>query len=229
MRQIRFIPTEPGLYGVECDGGLSFVGTLRAAAQCEKAGEFDRACALRFDAVSALADALGDEEQELDYRDDEARAAVDCAAASAVDLLLAGEWELSAATAELALSLDSEDHNGVTQTLAWAYLALGDMECYHDIEIDLDERSDYKAVMNLWAALIEKRAEAVTRAVAHLRSRFPEVYEEFRADEHPTTEAYAADLESERPSRATRARRLWLATEVLWSAFPDVVNTLKGL
>lgn len=228
MKQFRLIPTRPDLYGIECGEGFSFAAALRRASYQEREGAFDKACATRFEAVSLLADELGDDEVELDWEDGEARAAIGCAAASAVDLLLAGEWELSAATAEMALSLDSEDHNGTTQTLAWAYLALGDMECYHDIEIDLDERSDYKAVMNLWAAIIERDDKAITHCVDHLRSRHPEVYAEFCAEEHPADSGYIADLESERPSRATRARRLWLATEVLWNAFPEVIRRIKG-
>ena len=227
MQKFQLIPTQPDLYGIECAEGFSFAATLRTAARQEEQGEFDKACATRFEAVSLLADVLGEEEIEFDWNDSEARAAVGCASASAVDLLLAGEWELSAATAELALSLDGEDHNGTTQTLAWAYLALGDMECFHDIEIDLDEKSDYKAVMNIWTAIAEQRD--AKSAVAHLRSRHPELYAEFCAEEHPITEAYTIDLESERPSRATRARRLWFATEVLWNAFPEVVATIKKL
>ena len=229
MEKFQLIPTSPDLFGIECAEGFSFADTLRRAAQQERAGDFDKACATRFEAVSLLADSFGDEEEpELDWNDTEARAAIECTAASAVDLFLAGEWELSAATAELALTLDSEDHLGTTQTLAWDYLALGDMECFHDLELDLDERSDYKAVMNIWAALIENRKGDLGKAVANLRTRHPELYAEFCAESHPITPAYTADLESERPSRATRARRLWLATEVLWANFPEVISSIKG-
>ena len=218
MEKFQLIPTSPDLFGIECAKGFSFADTLRRASQLERAGDFDKACATRFEAVSLLADSFGDEEEpELDWNDTEARAAIECTAASAVDLFLAGEWELSAATAELALTLDSEDH-----------LALGDMECFHDLELDLDERSDYKAVMNIWAALIENRKGDLGKAVANLRTRHPELYAEFCAESHPITPTYAADLESERPSRATRARRLWLATEVLWTNFPEVINSIKG-
>ena len=203
MEKFQLIPTSPDLFGIECAEGFSFADTLRRAAQQERAGDFDKACATRFEAVSLLADSFGDEEEpELDWNDTEARAAIECTAASAVDLFLAGEWELSAATAELALTLDSEDHLG--------------------------ERSDYKAVMNIWAALIENRKGDLGRAVANLRTRHPELYAEFCAEAHPITPAYAADLESERPSRATRARRLWLATEVLWTNFPEIINSIKG-
>ncbi len=224
MRKIEFIPTMPGLYGVEVEGGPSFAEVLRQAAKCEDEGNFDVACATRFEAVTQLAEATGEEEIELDWNDSRARDAIALVAASVIDLFLSSEWELCAATAELALMFDSEDHHGVTETLAWAYLALGDVECFHELSLDIDDRKPAKRLMSIWAALLDGQKRAASEMAGEFSKRYPEIVAELLAAEHPTDGDYTTEIAKERPSKEAKARELWLRTEVLWSAFPEVIE-----
>ncbi len=228
MSKIEFIPTLPGLYGVEVEGGPSFSSILRQASRCEDEGNFDLACATRFEAVTRLAEAIGEEEFELDWSDAEARATISLVSASVIDLFLSSEWELCAATAELALMFDSEDHFGVTEILAWACLALGDVECFRELSLDLDDRKPSKGLMNLWAALLDGQTRAAREIALELSGRHPEVVAELLATDHPTDGDYTTEIAKDRPSKEARARELWLRTEVLWSAFPEVIDFLRS-
>jgi hypothetical protein len=145
---------------------------------------------------------------------------------SAIDHFLFYEFEMAAALFETLLELDEEDHLGATSTLAWCYVALDELDSFEEILPDLDDKSAEKALLSLWAELQFSHSLPAER-VTEFRNRFPAVFQEFTADEHEVTEAYLAEIDSDRLSPQTRARLLWLQTEHLWQRFPELIVTLK--
>lgn len=194
------------------------------------AGAFEKACDTRFKACQKLMELLPEEDAEpvaLDFEKKENQYLLFLLQGSAIDHFLIGEFELAAALLETLLDLDEEDHLDASQTLAYCYIALGEQESFEAILPDLDEKSAEKALARLWAEWQFGQKLAPVSG-AEFRKNFLAVYREFTAAEHPVTDDYLKDIDSERPSQESRARLLWLKTEHLWQQFPEFIVELKN-
>lgn len=145
---------------------------------------------------------------------------------SAIDHFLACDFELAAALLETLLDLDEEDHLGVSQTLAYCYVALDEEDSLEAVLPDLDEKSPEKMLLELWAQQ-HFEINMDQALVAEFKRKFPAVYKEFVSDDHPVTDTYLADIDGERPSLESKARLLWLRTEHLWQKFPEFIGSLR--
>jgi tetratricopeptide (TPR) repeat protein len=203
----------------------------RALAQRHTAeGAFREACQVRFEACRRLLDLLPDDGADpvsLDFERPENLSPLFLLHGSAIDHFLIGDYELAAALLETLLDLDEEDHLGASQTLAWSYIALNERESFEAIRPDLDDKSPEKALAELWAEL-RFDGRVAPEKIADFRARFPAVYREFTAADHPADDVWLADIDGPHPSPEARARRIWLQTEPLWQQFPELVaNILK--
>jgi len=191
---------------------------------------FEKACDVRFNACQKLMELLPEEEDAdpilLDFEKKENQSLLFLLQGSAIDHFLIHEYEMAAALLETLLDLDEEDHLGVSQTLAYCYIALGEKESFEAILADLDDKSAEKPLTEMWAQW-QFEGEINAALLADFRKNHPVVYVEFTTCEHPITEAYLTNIDSERPSRESRARLLWLQTEHLWQQFPEFIAALK--
>ncbi len=226
MTHSLFEPLPNGLFRIGDPAPFEAAWTL--AQQHTAAGAFREACEVRFEACRRLLESLPDDEEAppLDFERAENRSPLFLLHGSAIDHLLIGDYEMAAALLETLLDLDEEDHLDATQTLAWYYIALDEPESYAAVRPDLDDKSAEKALAEIWAELRFNHCVPAEK-IADFRKKFPAVFREFTADDHPTDAAYIADIDSPRPSPEARARRLWLQTEALWQAFPELVEVLK--
>ena len=206
-----------------------FEAAYRLAGLQQDVGDFQAACNTRFRACRHLMELLPEEDEDsiaLDWEARENQAPMLLLHGSGIDHFLVYEFEMAAALFETLLDLDEEDHQNASQPLACCYVALNEPESFEAVWPDLDDKSAEKALVALWAHLEFDRGFAPGE-LAEFKQRFPEVYREFTADSHPVDEAYLADVDSERPSKAARARLLWLQTEHLWAKYPEFVVALK--
>lgn len=193
--------------------------------------DFKKACDVRFNACQKLMELFPEDDETdpvlLDFEKKENQSLLFLLQGSAIDHFLIHEYELAAALLETLIDLDEEDHLGVSQTLAYCYIALGEKESFDAILPDLDDKSAEKVLTKMWAQWhFDKKI--TTDLLDDFRKHHPAVYNEFTSNEHPVTEAYLTDIDSERPSRESRARLLWLQTEHLWQQFPEFIATLKN-
>ena len=178
---------------------------LERTRRAEEEGDFERACRERFDMVEEIAEALPDDEAvELDWGDDNSRAAMETMRDAAVDALLAGQTEIAAAQLELLLDSDPEDHTEATPTLAMCYVALGDRECFEDTLMDIDDRSPVKPLLKAWDSFRRNgRSEAADMEALRRHRAFAA---ELCADDHTSETA---------DGQASAARELWFTFEPL--------------
>ncbi len=200
---------------------------IEKARSLELAGNYKSACEVRYEGFRELYDALpADDEVDLDWADDDQRAAIELANYSAIDHFLIGDWEMAAAIFELVLEIDPEDHLEATVRLAYTYLALGEYDSFDDIINDISDKLPDRQVLMLWSEW--RRGGVLPEGnLVRFRTRFAPWFGEFTAAEHPVDDAYLADIDSDKPSQAALARELWLQTEHLWSAFGDFIEELK--
>lgn len=210
------------------DGRSCFAAELERSYALQSEGRFREACEVRYASFRRLADILPDDEAvELEWSHAESRAAVETVHASAADHFLAGDTELATALLELLLELDPEDHTGGTALLGFCYVEGEEYELYDELTLDLGDTPE-GCLLAAWASF--RRTGEVSQAAAEaLRSRCTALVEEFCREEHPADEAFMADMESDRPSKAAEARRLWLQTECLWSRHGDFTAEMKRL
>ena len=122
MRKITLKPTENQNFILL---GGDFSTTLEVALRLESEGDFEGACDTRYKAFQQIVEVLPEDDAvELDFSHPNTRAAIEIIYGSAVDNVLAGDVELSAAQLELLLECDSEDHIEATPQLALCYIAL---------------------------------------------------------------------------------------------------------
>ena len=145
---------------------------------------------------------------------------------SAIDHFLVGDFEMCAAMLELILELDPEDHLEATKRLAYSYIAIEEYELYDEIINDISDKHVDKELLSIWSEYRRTGKIAEGEMIRFKRS-FKAYYEEFRLAEHPVTDEYLNDIESERPSKESLARELWLQTEHLWTLHPDFISELK--
>ncbi len=206
----KLIPTEHQTFRIV--GGRdneTLSARLELARRLQDEGKTVAACEARFAAFQDIAALLPEEESvDFDCSHPQTLAAMEIILASAIDNYLAGEAELAAAQLELLLDCDGEDHLEATPALALCYAALQDWDCLEEIDMDLDDRTPLKALLRVWRSF-DSAGKASDGELAALR-RHQEVCDEFKADSHPTDDAYLCDISSERPSRVALARELWL-------------------
>lgn len=213
----------------EDHGGLyDFEKVIETARRMERDGDIEGACNTRYQAFQRIYDLLPEgEETILDWHDDNTRAAVMLINYSAIDHFLIGDWEMSAGMHELVLEVDPEDHLEATTRLAYTYIAMGEFESLDEVINDISDKFADKQVLLLWSE--HRRAGRLPEGnLRRFKSHFAPYYSEFIADEHPVTDQYLADIDSERPSQAALARELWLQTEHLWLLFPDFIEKMKN-
>lgn len=228
MKQaLRLKPTENQtflLVGSGDEGDL--VRRIELSREEERRGDFRSACSERYEAFRLIVDTLPEDEAvELDRNHANTRAGLEIIYGSAIDNYLAGDFELSAAQAEMLLDCDPEDSMGATPTLALCYIALGEWDCFDDILFDLDDRTALKPLLEAWASFL-RTGKTDPQAMANLR-RHRAAADELRAGEHPADEAYLRDISSERPSQTALAREMWLQCEPVLALYPEFAEELK--
>lgn len=228
MKQaLRLKPTENQtflLVGSGDEGDL--VRRIELSREEERRGDFRSACSERYEAFRLIVDTLPEDEAvELDRNHANTRAGLEIIYGSAIDNYLAGDFELSAAQAEMLLDCDPEDSMGATPTLALCYIALGEWDCFDDILFDLDDRTALKPLLEAWASFL-RTGKTDPKAVERLR-RHRAAADELRAGEHPADDAYLRDISSERPSQAALAREMWLQCEPVLALYPEFAEELK--
>ena len=220
MARITLNPSSSGLWRV---GGLN--DTLHRSRQHE-AESWPEAAQMRFDAVQALLDKLGEEDILLDWEDRPTRAAIELIYVAAADQLIIGEVETAAALWEVLLSVDEEDHMSASVPLAFCYVALEDYDCWEEIMFSISSKSPEYHLLTLWAEY--RRTGGIEQNSLHeLRTRHKDWWREFTSEEHPADEEYLADCQNERPSATTQARQLWFATAPLWAEEGAFIKKVK--
>ncbi len=220
MRKITLHPTESGRWRVN---GLGDV--VRRSREREQQS-WAEAAQMRFDAVQALLDAVGEEELTLDWEDAQSREAMNLLYIAATDQLCTGEVEMAVALWESLAALDEEDRLSVSVPLAFCYVELEDYPCLEEVMFDLSPKMAEYHMLTLWSEF--RRTGGIDRdALRTLRTRHKEWYDELVADEHPADEAYLEDCRRERPSARTEARELWFVTAPLWAMHPEFLQTIK--
>ena len=218
---IVYVPTD------KAEENHDFASALARSRRQEREHDFEGACNTRLDSFRRLAELIPDEgETNLEWDDENARAAMQVASASGIDHFLVGDWEMAAAILELLLDIDPEDHLEATIPLAYIYIAMQEYESFDDIINDVNDKYIDKVILTLWSEF--RRTGQLPRGeMVRLRTRFKPYYDEFMAAEHPADEAYLREIRSDRPSKEALARELWLQTEHLWNQFPDFIEALR--
>ncbi|MBO7300103.1 MAG: tetratricopeptide repeat protein [Tidjanibacter sp.] len=207
---------------------MDFSAELKRSRKAESEGRWEEACDIRYGAMQALVELLPEDDLvELDWEDRLTRDAVMIAYCSAVDFFLVGDWEMAAAGLELVLDVDSDDHLEATTLLAFVYVAMGEWDSFGDILPDVADKSPEKSLLILWADWL--RSGRLNKGEFAALSRFHAPYlREWCAEEHPTDGAYLADIDSDHPTKAAKARELWLQTEHLWREQGGFIEALKN-
>ena len=211
----------------DAEGLYDFQAIIDRSRRMEREGNVEAACNLRYQAFQRIYDLLPEgEETILDWHDDNTQAAVMLINYSAIDHFLIGDWEMSAGMCELILEVDPEDHLEATIRLAYTYIAMDEFESFDEIINDISDKYADKQILLLWSEL-RRSGNFPEGNLRRFKSRFTPYYNEFIADEHPVTEEYLNDIDSERPSQQALARELWLQTEHLWLLFPEFISELR--
>ena len=228
MTGIRLTPTSENTFRISYTSSEFNLGkVLEASKEFELDGEIEIACNMRFEAFQRLMESIPDDEEiTLEWDSVENQNALLLVNYSAIDHFLVGDFEMSAAMLELILELDPEDHLEATKRLAYAYIALEEYELYDEIINDISDKYVEKELLNIWSEY-RRTGKILEGEMIRFKKSFHVYYEEFKLDEHPISNEYLNDIESERPSRESLARELWLQTEHLWILHPDFITELK--
>ncbi len=229
MSRVNLSPTLDQTFEIRVGerGEYNFKRVLRESRQLQAEGEIEQACNLRFAAVQQLQELFGDEEMQLEWNDENTRAALELIYLSGIDHFLISDFEISSALFELTLDLDPEDHLEASNLLAYDYLAMEEYELFDEVINDISDKYASRTLLLLWSGFLREGSLSVGE-LHSLRSRFAPYYAEFSASEHPIDEIYLNDIESERPSHRAQARELWLQTEHLWSRNSNFIEALRG-
>jgi hypothetical protein len=208
-------------------GLYDFGRIIEDTRRMEREGRVKEACDVRFKAFQRIYDLLPEgEETILDWHDDNTQNAVILINGTGIDHFLIGDWEMSAGLHELVLEVDPEDHLEATTRLAYIYVAMNEFDSFDEIINDVSDKYADKQLLLLWSEW--RRAGQLPEGTLHrFKTRFTPYYSEFIASEHPVSEEYLTDIDSERPSHEALARELWLQTEHLWLLFPDFIEALR--
>ena len=117
----RFIPTAENTYVISypshgSDYPYDFAAILAQSRRCEREGDVERACNLRYDGIKKLIDLIPDEDEIwLDWEDRGNQAVLELLKGSAIDHFLVGDFEMAAGLFEMELDMDPEDHLEATK------------------------------------------------------------------------------------------------------------------
>ena len=228
----QFVPTADNLYVISYPERTAkeydFQSLLSQSKTCERNGEVERACNLRYDGVKRLIDLLPDEDEiVLDWEAEENQAILKLLRSSAIDHFLVGDFDMAAGLMEMTLDMDPEDHLETTKLLAYCYVALAEYELFDEIVNDISDKYPEKEILKLWSEF-RQTGSLPAGELIHFKKSFPVFYAEFTSNVHEVTPEYLADIESEKPLRQTLARELWLQTEHLWTQFPGFIEALRN-
>lgn len=228
MTGIRLNPTAENTFRISYTSSRFDIGKiLEHSKELEQDGDIELACNMRFEACQQIMESIPDDEEiTLDWESVNNQNALLLINYSAIDHFLVGDFEMCAAMLELILELDPEDHLEATKRLAYAYIALEEYELYDEIINDISDKYVEKEILNIWSEY-RRTGKIVEGEMIRFKKSFKVYYDEFKLDAHPITNEYLNDIESERPSRDSLARELWLQTEHLWLLHPDFIEELK--
>ena len=142
----RFIPTAENTYVISypshgSDYPYDFAAILAQSRRCEREGDVERACNLRYDGIKKLIDLIPDEDEIwLDWEDRGNQTVLELLKGSAIDHFLVGDVEMAAGLFEMELDMDPEDHLEATKPLAYCYVALGEYESFDEIVDDISDK-----------------------------------------------------------------------------------------
>lgn len=226
-----FLPTAGNAYVITypegTDAAYDFAAILDQSRNCERHGDIERACNLRYDAVKKLVDLIPDEDEvQLDWDEEDNHPVLELLKRSAIDHFLVGDFEMAAGLMEMLLDLDPEDHLEATTPLAFSYVALEEYELFGEVINDISDKYPEKEILKLWSEF-RQTGKLPQGELIHFKKSFPIFYAEFIANHHEITPEYLSDIESEKPTRQTLARELWLQTEHLWHLFPGFIEALS--
>ena len=227
----QFVPTAENTYVISypihgTDAAYDFAAILARSRTCERQGDVEQACNLRYEGVKKLMDLIPDEDEvQLDWEEEENQSVLELLKRSAIDHFLVGDFEMAAGMMEMLLDMDPEDHLETTKPLAFCYLALEDYELFDEIVNDISDKYPEKEILKLWSEF-RQTGSLPAGELIHFKKSFPVFYAEFTSNVHEVTPEYLADIESEKPQ--TLARELWLQTEHLWTQFPGFIEALRN-
>jgi hypothetical protein len=231
MPTARLKPTADQTFRIvatdDAAGLYDFGKIIEDTRRMEHMGLVKEACDVRYQTFQRLYDLLPEgEETILDWHDDNTQSAVILINGSAIDHFLIGDWEMSAGMHELVLEVDPEDHLEATTRLAYIYIAMGEFDSFDEVINDVSDKYADKQLLLLWSEW-RRAGQLPEGTLRRFKTRFTPYYHEFTAAEHPVSESYLADIDSERPSPEALSRELWLQTEHLWLLFPDFIEALR--
>ena len=161
----QFVPTAENTYVISypihgTDAAYDFAAILARSRTCERQGDGEQACSLRYEGVKKLMDLIPDEDEvQLDWEEEENQSVLELLKRSAIDHFLVGDFEMAAGMMEMLLDMDPEDHLETTKPLAFCYLALEDYELFDEIVNDmltasrLSSRKTHRAAPRLSASM----------------------------------------------------------------------------
>lgn len=227
MKKAELKPTADQTFELVGRGDYDFTAVLERSYRLQSDNRMEEACNERYAAVQRLVGLLPDDEEViLEFGHRNSRSALELLQASSIDHFLIGDYEMAAALSETLLDLDPEDHLGNIVLSGFCYVALGEYELFDEISGDIADGAPEKQILKLWSAF-RRTGRLPDGELRMFRERSTAFYDEFTGGEHPADDAYMADMESEKPSRRTLARRLWLQTEHLWQQHPDFIEALR--
>lgn len=184
-------------------------------------GDYEKACQVRFSAASLAIDALPEDEEffELDYENPENQEFIEIIGASGTDFYMHGDFEMSAALYETALSLDSQDHLDVTSSLAMSYIAIEDWEGLEQIQNDFVPGSMVEALVENFAAFRQNRKSRLNLS--------PELIAEFKVQDHVIDDVFLAEVDRDRVSKEVAARELWYRHLPIFEVYPQFIEQFK--
>ena len=143
-----FLPTAGNAYVITypegTDAAYDFAAILDQSRNCERHGDIERACNLRYDAVKKLVDLIPDEDEvQLEWEEPDNQPILELLKRSAIDHFLVGDFEMAAGLMEMLLDLDPEDHLEATTPLAFSYVALEEYELFGEVINDISDNSMY--------------------------------------------------------------------------------------
>ncbi len=228
----RFVPTAENMYvisypehvGAEYD----FSAIRHHSHVCQRKGEFEKACNMRYEAFKKLMDLIPDEDEVvLDWDDEPSQEVLKLIGDCSIDQYLVGDFEMAAGMMEMLLDLDPEDHLEITKPLAYCYVALEEYELFDEVVNDISDKYPEKEILKMWSEF-RKTGRIPSGEFIYFKKNFPVFYREFTADDHAVSPEYLQDIERDHPSKETLARELWLQTEHLWAQFPGFIEALKA-
>lgn len=221
-----YVLTYPDM-GNDRNRDYDFAYILKVSREMERNGDIKKACDMRYEAFQRLLEIIPENEEVVfDWEDEDNQSAINLIHSSAIDHFLVGDFELAAGMLELLLDIDPEDHSNATQPLAYCYVVLEEYELFDEIIDDISDKYPEKEILKMWSEFNRKN-EIPVGEMFHFKKSFPVFYKEFTCSDHEITDQYLKDIDSERPSKETLARELWLQTEHIWNKYPAFIEALK--